>query len=725
MKNMKKSVIAMLLVVCMMFGAAACGGKTTPDTDNQGGSTTETPAPTNAETQTPDNGKQDTQQPEATKAPEPTEGPKEIVTIKYGTHWVQGLDPHYTDEVTGEFVMAADQREARYAAEQAILDELGVVFEYVQYPSDTREALLQSVMANDPICDLAVIWGGAEANILSQNVLQKIDDYASIFLDNEEYSWMLYDKLYGHYYMVSDVVRFNQRWPLVYNIDLVEAVDSLKDENGNTIYPNTLFDEGKWTWSTFKDYLAKIEAYYANDAGVATYNTDTRFAALSAAYSAGGAIYGADGLAVNGQGMKDAVAYIKDLMDAKLLTVTGVYDDGYTPEWCAAGERFVYGKDGVFTVFTDIPDWYINWAATEASNRGQSIGIVPWPRPDSMALDDENYRQVITLGDSVGVLKGVSPEKAELALKAYALYYKVYYTTLAGVDTIAEYQEAYGTNTAASLGFDIFHEQVGDSILNSFLYITSQMPNGKDYSDMLGFRGTWDEILGKSLFGIGGTASYDVAIEANMNKFSEKVSEMEAILSTEGIHDNVAPSVNFVKEPIAVPAGTKMTDPVWMEFLSATDNAEGVLDQSYFKPEFNSPDTDSKVDRAYSEADFQNVGYYYRAFKAYFVDTAGNKGYKTVSVYVYDPNNTDAPVLTASETPVSVVLNSDVNSITWVGDNCAITSAVDADGLDISQNVTVDLSTLDASTPGTYDVRITVTDFAGNTAETTVQVVVE
>ena len=242
---------------------------------------------------------------------------------------------------------------------------------------------------------------------------------------------------------------------------------------------------------------------------------------------------------------------------------------------------------------------------------------------------------------------------------------------------------------------------------------------------MLGYREKWDEVLGKSLFGIGGTASYDVAIEANLNLFSEKASEMEAILASEGVHDNVAPSVNFVKEPIAVPVGTKMSDPIWMEFISATDNAEGELDQSYFKPEFNSPETDSKVDRAYTEDDFKNVGYYNRAFKAYFVDSSGNKGYKTVSVYVYNPDNKTAPTLTASETPITIVLNSDVNTITWVGEGCPITSAVDADGLDVSSKVSADLSTLDSSTPGTYDVRITVTDFVGNAAETTVQVVVE
>ena len=720
MKKMKRSVIAMLLVFCMIFGVAACGGKETPDNKP-----TSAPGPTNKPEATKGPEQSDsTPTPEATPTPET---PKEIVTIRFGTHYLQGLDPHWTNEVTGEFEMAADQREARYAAEQAILDELGVVFEYVAYPSNTTEALLQSVMANDPICDIAVLWGGSESVILSQNVLQKLDDYAYIFLDNDEYSWMLYDKLFGHYYLLSDVVRYVPRWPLCYNIDLVEAVDSLKDENGNTIYPNTLFDQGNWTWSTFKDYLAKIDAYYASDAGVHAYDADIRYAALSAAYSAGGAIFGPNGLDVNGQGMKDGVAYIKELMDAKLLTTDfGVYDDGWTPVWMAPCERFVWGRDGIFTVFTDCPDWNIGWAAAEASaNRGQSIGIVPWPRKDSLALDDENYRQVITLGDSVGVPKGVSPEKTELALKAYALYYNVYYKTLGEVDSFAEYQDVSGTAQAVKFGLDIFHEKIGDSILNSFLYLVSKMPTGKDYSDMLGYRVLWDEVACKSLFGVGGSASYDVAIEANMNVFSEKASEMEAILSSESLRDNINPSVKFEKEPIAVPVGTKITDPIWMEFISATDNIDGVLDQSRFKPVFNSPETDDKVDRAYSEDDFNTVGYYNRAFKAYFEDSAGNRDYKTVSVYVYDPNNTTAPTLTANETPITIALDANVNDIKWVGEGCSISAATDANGLDVSSKVSADLSTLDSSTPGTYDVRITVTDFAGNTAETTVQVIVE
>lgn len=703
MRSMKKSVIAMLLVVCMMFGVAACGGGN--DTPDNTGKVTEAPQPTKGE-ENPDT-------PDPTTEPD---GPKEIKTIRWGTHWAQGLDPWFVDETTGEYVMDPLQREARIAAEEAVMEELGVKIEYVQYAGNTTEVLLQSVMANDPICDIALLWGGSEAVVLGQNICQQLDDYAHIFTEDEDVSWMLYDKMFGHYYLLGQGLRFIPHWPLVYNITLVEAVDSLKDENGKTIYPNQLFDEGKWTWSTFKDYMAKIQAHYENDDAIVAYDTDFRFAALSAAMAAGGGIYSANGLDVTSDATKDAVAFIKSMIDEGTLRPT-YWEDSGEPKWTAGGERFVFGT----TVFTDIPGWFVGWAAGEASNRNQSIGIVPWPRPDDMAFDDPEYRQINTVADSICIPKGIDKETTELALRTLALYQKTYYCTLAEVDTVAEYQDAYAMQDATNQGIDIFHEEVGDSILASYQYLTKRMGMDKDYSGIFNIRGEWDKIVQQSIFGINGMASYDVAIEANLGKFDEVVNEMTAVLSQEGIVDNINPSVNFVKEPVAVPAGTKMTDAIWEQYITAYDNG---LPMTFadFKPEFNTPETDSNVTVAYTEADLATPGYYDRMFKANFVDPAGNVGYKTVSVYVYDPNNTTAPTVTLVEEPAKIALNTDVSTINWKD---YVATATDADGLDVKSNIAPDLSELDAATPGTYNVNLTVTDFAGNSTVVTVTVTVE
>lgn len=639
-----------------------------------------------------------------------TDGPKEIVTLKFGTHYVQGLDPHFKDDVTGEYVMAESDREARYAAEKAILDELGVVFEYVQFAGNTTEVLLQSVMANDPICDIAWMWGGSEGVILAQNILQQLDSYADLFED-EEYSWMLYDKVFGHNYFLGANMRFTQRWPLVFNIDYIEAVDSLKDADGNTIYPTTLFEKGEWTWSTFREYLQKINAYYANssapnrpDRRIDAYQTDYRFAALSAVYSAGGAIYGPQGLQVNSEETKKGVAFISELMKDGLLW-SETYDNSVTPGWTWNGGNFQGGE----SVFTDIPDWHIGGAATQAADRGQSIGIVPWPREDSLNADSDKYNQVMTVSDSIGILKGVSAEKTELALKALRLFYQTYFAHIGGVDTIKEFKDAYAPTQAAATGFDIFHENAGDGILEAFKFVSNKVV-GNDYADLIGLRVKWDELIGNSLYGVGGTPAYDVAIEANMQIFDNVISEMTEILSQEGVNDNIKPNITTAyDEPLAIPTGTTMDDPVWAEYIKAEDNVDGVLDFAAKEIQFN------------TEVDFNVVGEYKDAFKIFFTDSAGNKADKNISFIIYNPNNTTAPTVTPVAEPAPIAVDTVVADIVWKN---FIESAVDADGFDVKRNITADISELDTTTPGAYDVTLTVTDFVGNTAETVVTVTV-
>lgn len=715
MRKKSLKVLSTILATSMVFSLASCGNGSDKDPDvtptTGGPQATSAPQPTTANDPAPTSGGEQTT-PEPTDAPK-QDAPKEIVTLRFGTHYEQGLNPHFQDDVTGEYVMAEADRNARLAAEEAILNELGVVYEYVQYAGNTTEVLLQSVMANDPICDIAWLWGGSEGTVLAQNILQQLDNYTYIFKDDADASWMLYDPIFGHNYFLGAEMRFNQRWPLVYNISYIEAVDSLKDENGKTIYPNTLYEEGKWTWSTFKDYLAKIEAYYANSSApkrperrIDAYQTDYRFAALSALYSNGGSVYGADGLQVNSEASKEAVAFIQELMDAKILTCE-TYSDSVTPGWTWNGNNFQSGE----TVFTDIPDWYIEGACSAATDRGESIGIVPWPRPDDMAIDDENYQQVLTVSDSIGILKGVSAERTELALKSLALFYKTYYTTLAGVNTIAEYKTEYTAKQAAKFGFDIFHSEVGDAMLRTYQKLATELV-GNDYSDLIGMRGKWDEVLGNSLYGANGYAAYDVSVEANMNLFDNITNEMTAILASEGVHDNVKPVVSLVSDAkIAIPAGSTFEGIDWSNYIKANDNADGDYNISAMEVEWK------------TEVDFNTPGAYDNAFTAKFTDSTGNVGTRDISFVIYNQNNTTPPTVELAEEPAAVAVDTSASDIAWKGG--FIKGATDADGLDVSGNIKADLSGIDTTTPGTYAVTLSVTDYAGNVTEVTVDVTVE
>ncbi len=640
-----------------------------------------------------------------------TEASGEPVVIRYGTHWVAGLDPNHVDDVTGEYTMAESERQAALAGLQAVKDELNVEFEFVEYSQDTRVELMTSVLAGDPVCDIANIWGGAEGTILAQNVLQELDNYADIFAD-EESSWMFYDKLYGHNYLLSFTERFIPRWPLIYNASMIEAVDTLKDENGKTVYPTDLWKKGEWTWDKFEEYLSKINAYYANKEPaedgniyktVQAYETDHRFAGLSAMYSNGAAIYGSDGLGVDTQEAEDALAYVKKLMDEGYLSDCGYYDDNYTPEWCRSQADFSRGG----TVFTDCPDWLIASAGSALADRDQSMGIIPWPRADRLSADSDEYKQVITLGDSVGILKGIDEEKTALALKAYRLFWLTYYKTLGGVDDLTQYTATMAASQAAGFGFDIYNETYGQDILDAFTFISQNL--GNDYSDLLNLRVAWDDIFGKSLCGIDGFSdNYAVAVEANKSDFTNQISNMESLLSSNEVHDNQAPSVDA--KDIIIPVGTDITSVDLKEYYTANDSVDGDLDVTAGEVSYS------------DELDTSKAGIYEKAVKLIVKDSSGNEGSKSTKVVVYDDTNKEAPTVEVKAEADALALDTDASSIDWKN---FIESATDKDGLDVSGNITADLSTIDTTTPGDYTVKLTVTDFAGNTAETEVTVTVK
>ncbi|MCM1190482.1 MAG: hypothetical protein NC541_14455 [bacterium] len=696
---MKKKVVALLMSAVMAFSLAACGGEDTPPSSSA-------PSSEESKESTPES-----------SAPS-VETPAETVTIRYGTHWVNALDPYHVDDVTGEYTMGESERQAALAGLDAIKNELNVEFEFIQYAEDTRTELMTSVLAGDPVCDIAVLWGGSESTVLAQNILQKLDDYVGLFEDDEA-AWLLDEALFGHYYLLDNDMDYVPYFPLVVNLTLLEKVDALKDADGNTIYPMDLYLNGEWTWSKFEEYLTAVDAYYSNvaapaDAGfydtVQAYETDFRYAALAAMYSNGSGIYRDGAIAADSDASIEAVQFIDKLRKAELLTDCGLYDDGYVPQWCEGGNDFGRGA----TVFSDVPNWSIGGYASSCGDRGESIAIIPWPRADRLSADSDDYKQVLNMGDSVGILKG-SKVDTELSLKAYILYWQTYYKTLGGVDSVTEYKNSASANVLAGYGVDLYNEVYGDAALACFQGIANNLAGNP-----AGLLGIWENndasfatLLGKSLTGVDGTASYDVTIKANKDAMNNLMSDIANSLASDAIHDNQKPSIT--KETVVVPVGTKYEDIDWTQYFTAEDSVDGVLDPA-------SATFEDMTGGSFQDS-LNTVGIYEgdSSVKIHISDSSGNEETSRFKVVVYNPDNTAAPVITPKAELDTVKVDTDASSIDWKN---YIDTAVDADGLDVKDSVTADLSELDTTTAGTYNVAVTVTDYAGNTSSVTLEITV-
>lgn len=688
---MKKKVLAVLLSTAMVLSLAACGGN--------GGEQSSVPADSSSESQSE----------ESVQSTESDAVSEEPVVIRYGMHWLPDIDPYYTDPVTGEYTMEESKRQASIAALQAIKETYNVEFEFLQYPNDVSSDLMTSVLAGDPICDLGVLWNGVEPTILAQNVIQDLTPYLDLF-EGEE-GWVLGDSLFGGYYLMSNELP-GVDFPFVVNLTLLEAVDSLKDENGNTVYPMDLYEKGEWTWSAFRNYLEQVQAYYANIESadgthyeyVQAYETDHRYAALAAMYSNGGGILKDGEIAANSEESIEAVQFIKELMDAELLVDCGVYDDGFTPRWTEGGADFGLGA----TVFTDCPSWLIGWEASQCAERGESIGIIPWPRPDDLSADSEEYQIGASVGNSTVVLKGVPEDRARLAIQAYILYWNTYYKTLGGVDSVSEYREATAASVLANdYGVDVYNETYGDSLIDCYTSIFERY--GINYAGKMGlWDRNWEYIIGKSLYGVEGMSSYDVAINANLTDLTNAVDTIAAALQSDEVHDNQAP--NITSETAVLAAGTDAGSVDWTQYFSVEDSVDGAI-----------AITADNITVS-EELDLTAPGEYGSAVSLTVSDASGNERTGSITVVVYDADNATAPVVEAAEELPVIALNTETSGIDWTA---YLASAVDTDGINVKSSVTADLSTLDTTTPGDYDVTLTVTDYAGNTAEITINVTVE
>lgn len=621
--------------------------------------------------------------------------------IRIGSHAANAMNPDYKDPATGEYSMGEVDREIRLQAMQKVEDELNVKIEWVQFPGDTTEVLLQTVMAGDPIADVVNLYANSQGTILGQNVLQPLDDYMDAFLDPAA----LPAPIYGKQYFIE--VSGNQTHPLsplFYNINYIEQVDALK-ENGRTIYPTDLYKEGKWTWSVFEDYLQKIDAHYANSRAperpenrIDAYRTDYTETLIQAMHSAGGSIYGADGLGIESEGTKKAVAYVENLINKGLVKTELVEGTSRRP-YNAQGLPFELGE----SVFTNIEDWRSGGAAAKATERGESIGFIPFPRPDDMAFDDPNYRQVRTGGESWGILRGVDEGKIPLAIKTYQMFNEELTRLTQEVVSGGE-----GEKRRIPLAIDLFHEEIGLD-MEEIYYESTDRSVVNEFSNMTGIYWNFMVMAGDSIFGIDGSPRYDVAVESKKSTIIERIESIESILNSGEVRDNIPPAFTEIEagKTYAFPKGTDLNAVDWGANFKVEDNVDGVLDVAQVQWDTSAVDTNT-------------VGFYRNGVIGAIMDANENEGKKGIHVTIYDETNTQAPSLVVKEEIRAITVGEESANINWVND--FIETSTDRDGLDLKASVKVDLSEIDTTTIGTYNVTFTVEDYAGNEASTTVEI---
>ncbi len=634
----------------------------------------------------------------------------EMQVIRIGTHAQSEDDPYWVDSITGVSNMNADKKKAAETALTKVKEELNVEIKFLQYSSDLQQLLLQTVLAGDPYCELGILWGGCQGNILSQNILQPLDQYAYIFHDDPDGAWILPTKTFGSYYLMNRDLLYTNTWPIVYNINMIEAVPSLKDETGRTIYPSDLYFSGEWTWSRFKDYIGKIKAYYsgkkaASGKEIVAFNTNYTFFGQFALHSVGAGVYDGEAMKFDTEAGIEACEYVDELMTSELVTCSTASKTTPNSGWLTGSDAFQNGE----TVFTNCARWRMGTASSILAARGESMAVIPFPYPDGTnPHTDENskYRHLTPMADSVGLLRGIDKETSALALEAYKMYKVEFYKAMAGVDSIEEYMVEQADDEALAFGIDIFHPEIGDANLDIWVEFGKSAAN--EYSEACGVMWTWSDILGKSIYGINGFSKYRTAVQANKQEIFKKLETIGEAVNSEGAIDAVNPSISR-QEIIALENGTNPDAVDWSKYIKASDNADG----------------DYEIDQVtldWSEVDFDTVGTYENALKASVTDKGGNVGEASFTVLVYNKENTQSPILQPKEGIPEVGLNSDVSTVNW---GSYVEWAKDADGIDISTNISADTGWLDVTVAGEYDVDLVATDYVGNTVEATIRVKVK
>lgn len=692
-----------------------------------------------------------------------------VDTIYIGTHYQAEDDPYWVNEITGEPVMNPDKIKAAQAALKTVKEELGVDIKWKQWPNGVTQDILQTVLAGDPYCHIAILSNGFQGRVMVQNVLQPLDDYMDIFENDPDAKWIASGETFGHHYLLNRDLLYITDWPMVYNATMLEEIPGLKEEDGTTLYPVELYERGEWTWSRFEEYLTIIKNYYAGkkaDSGkeIVPFDARYQYTAVQAIHSNGAYLYDGNSMTFDSPEAIEACEYLDRLMTNGLVNcVQSKFGQSRDPGYLQSVDAFARGE----TVFTNCARWKMSSSSVSLAKRGESMGIIFFPRPDDVEFKEYNndvhqdsnygYNIGISCADSVGLLRGFGEEESRLALEAYKMYKVEFYKNYGGVDSIEEYRNTMVPTEAINFGIDIFHPEIGDKNLEVFKLLGSLSEN--EYGEAMNILWSWGvDIFGASVYANDGSPKYAIKVKSSKENVWKSINTIGEALKSDEAKDAVAPSVAQVNsnQPIVFKKGTNPKNIDWTKIFTVSDNVDGKYLMKWENgeillkpnPDVTSDDKDEDGKKKKYEyvkdlmkvecgeirddetgeivkesVNFDKVGKYENCIQVTVIDTYGNKTVKKYTAYIYDEENKILPTLTVKESYDSLKIEDDTSAIDWAGK--FVEEAVDVNGIDLKAFVSADVTDLDVTQAGEYPVRIYVEDFAGNRTEVEITVEVK
>ncbi|MGF7146347.1 hypothetical protein HNQ56_004814 [Anaerotaenia torta] len=244
---MKKRIIAILISAVMVMSFTACAG-------NEGSNETTPPATSTPAAATP------TTEPEPTATPEP-EPTYDFngITLRIGWYNANGAPNPDADAMS----------EAYYNRIKFVEDNYNCKVEYVDCTGSYYDKYVTSVLAGEPIVDIAYMMTYHVPSLAEGGIIQPLNNYSSF--DENDFIWRPDVTEAGYYnnnYYVTLRKNYEVRYGIFWNKTLFEKYN----------LPN-LFDlaaKGEWTWDKFKEIAIAGNQDTDNDGTIDIYGFNAR-----------------------------------------------------------------------------------------------------------------------------------------------------------------------------------------------------------------------------------------------------------------------------------------------------------------------------------------------------------------------------------------------------------------------------------------------------------------